>query len=454
MKSSSYLVVCNNRAYSFRLVVPEDLRPQFGQREIRRSLRTRDHREAQILAWKMADGWKTLFRRARMQRIGLEPGFYNQITFAGLVIEDNALRADRMEIDPSHAEEELLLLDRILDKVSRSSTSQESNECLLSKLFEQYAADRVAVNDWSSSTEKEHRTTFAQLLNFLGDKDAGAVDRQDARRLLTSLKQLRSHQGKPYSCAAINKKLGLLSSLYKWAAQEHLVDKNPFQGLQLKDTRRDDQKKGIYSNQELQQLFASEIFVINTRKPSRYWIPLICAYSGCRIGEAAQLRIDSFKIIDDVWCMEFDATMRLKTPNAQRLVPLHDELLRLGLLCFVEQKKAKHRHSNADTRLFTELRQDSARAGGAISNFWNHTHHKHAAVTRTEVSFHSLRHGFETRLRIAGVPETIAAELVGHERGSGIGYCRYAKPGQIQPLVEAIKAIDYGSLLAEVPVWE
>lgn len=449
MSNPSYLVKYPDSSYCFRLVVPVTLRPAIGQREIRRSLCTGDHREAQIEAWRLADHWKAKFRRLRM----LKDPFARELTITGLTIEDGRLTADNMELDPDKADSELKLLEQLLHQVMAKVNHTSVESPLLSQLADDYCKDRIAVSAWSKDTEHGNKVAFAQIISLIGDRPADRVDRTAARNLLTTLKKMRSSKGQPYSISVINKRLGLMSSLYKWAQRENLITHNPFEGLQIKATVRADQQRDAYTPDELKRLFNPSEFQADLRRPSRYWLPLICAYSGCRIGEAAQLRTDSIEIIDGHWCIRFDDSMRLKTTNAVRTVPVHDELIQLGLLDYADKRRtAIGASGSSDDRLFPELRKDAARAGGAVSNWWNNTHHKRCGVKRKEVSFHSLRHGVETQFRTAGIAETIASEIVGHERG-GMSYGRYAKTGQLEPLVEAIGKIDYESALAGVLPW-
>ena len=449
MSNSSYLVKYPDSSYCFRLVVPADLRQAIGQREIRRSLCTRNRQEAQILAWQLADQWKSEFRRLRM----IEDPLAKNLTLTGVTIENGRLTADNMELDPDKADAELKLLEQLLQQVMAKVNQAQAESPLLSKLAEDYCNDRCAVGAWSKDTEHGNKVAFEQIISLIGDRPADQVDRTAARNLLTTLKKMLSSKGQPYSISVINKRLGLMSSLYKWAQRENIVQHNPFEGLQIKETVRADQQRDAYTPDELKRLFDPAWFRADPRRPSRYWVPLICAYSGCRVGEAAQLRIDSILQVDGHWCMRFDDSMRLKTANAVRTVPVHKVLLQLGLLEYVDQRKTEIEfRSSGDHRLFPELRKGAARAGGAVSNWWNNTHHKHAEIMRKEVSFHSLRHGVETRFRAAGVPETIASEIVGHERG-GMSYGRYAKPGQLGPLVEAIEVIDYQGALDKITPW-
>lgn len=379
----------------------------------------------------------------------------NRLGLKGVSISNGRLEAESIDIDSNNVDAEMEALDRVLAHVSQTRENNSPGDgMLLSALIETYFADRTAVEAWALSTEAENKVAYEQMLGLLGDRPAALVTRQDARRLLQTLQRMKSIKGTKYSVSVINRRMGLMSSLYRWAKRENIVEYNPFEGLRLKPPTRADKQKDKYTTAEISRLFDPARFVADPRRPSRYWLPLLSAYSGCRIGEAAQLTVASVRSLDGVWILEFDDEMRLKTSNAARIVPVHSELFRLGLLEYVQYRKERIKKAKSgDHRLFPELKIDSARAGGAVSNWWNNTHSKQSQVTRSEVSFHSLRHGVQTMFRSAGVPETIAAEIVGHERG-GMSYGRYAKPGQLQPLVDAIGTIDYGVVLEKVPSWK
>jgi integrase len=59
--------------------------------------------------------------------------------------------------------------------------------------------------------------------------------------------------------------------------------------------------------------------------------------------------------------------------------------------------------------------------------------------------FHSLRHGVATRLREAGVPEDVVAELLGHARGTTESFQRYAKAASVKRLHDALCKLSYNA---------
>ena len=140
-----------------------------------------------------------------------------------------------------------------------------------------------------------------------------------------------------------------------------------------------------------------------------------------RLNEACQLRAADVAEDDGVPVIYVRASadgQRLKTPAAERRIPVHPELVRLGFLDFVAaQREAGHE------RLFPDL------PAGALGNYsdpyskWFARLLTKAGVTSAGAVFHSFRHGWRDRLRAAEVPRDVADELGGWvSQGEGQRY--------------------------------
>jgi integrase len=69
------------------------------------------------------------------------------------------------------------------------------------------------------------------------------------------------------------------------------------------------------------------------KDPVRRWVPLLCAYSGARLSEVCQLRVEDVFQRGGVWCMKFDPEAgSLKNENSERAVPLHPAIVERGFL--------------------------------------------------------------------------------------------------------------------------
>ena len=68
----------------------------------------------------------------------------------------------------------------------------------------------------------------------------------------------------------------------------------------------------------------------------RYWIPLIALYSGARLDEIAQLLVADVRESHRTWIFhittEGEGEKSTKTDGSRRVIPIHSELIRIGLL--------------------------------------------------------------------------------------------------------------------------
>lgn len=117
-----------------------------------------------------------------------------------------------------------------------------------------------------------------------------------------------------------------------------------------------------YSDAELNKVFASDWYApgstrwngkMATDLGARYWTPLICMYHGNRVGEVIQLVASDFTFENDVHCMNIQEDVAggqpeliaagvkrsLKNVSTARGVPVHPQLIGLGLLDFIQSRR-------------------------------------------------------------------------------------------------------------------
>lgn len=261
-----------------------------------------------------------------------------------------------------------------------------------------------------------------------------------------------------------NKYLGPLRAMfehYRKSGYGDTLHTNPFEGIAAKRPRKTarDQRRRDFTVPELQRLFDQPLFTgaaaasqAGLYQPGpvrvcdwRYWIPLLCAFSGLRLNEACGLAVADFKEEDGVhYVLVRDALecQSIKSDNAWRRVPLHDRLLDLGILRMVDKKRRL-----GALRLFDELAPDRFGYLSTIpSKFLNRMVDRIAdpdPVRPGKLTFHSMRHTVVGRMRSADVRLDVAKEIVGHEEGdTHAGYGGV----DIVTLKRAVNRIDYRGL--------
>lgn len=390
-----------------------------------------------------------------------KPFGMNDLVLKGARFTKDGFEADTIEIDPNNVQQDI---DTLKELQRTAGGVQSAVAPMVSEVVKQLCDEKIALKRWTSSAA-ENVAAYDRLVSYLGDRPISAVTRKDATTLFRTLEGLPSPHGGTLSISMLNKMIGMMSSLFKYANDNNICDHNPFKNLQKTVEVRADQEKDAYTDQEMTTLFASANFTPDKKKPSRYWIPLLMAFSGARPGELAQLTVDDIIVIDGVDCISINENHRIKTVNAIRTIPIVKALKAYGFFRFVDERRAQiDKSKSKDRRLFAELNANRAKPAGAVSSWWNETHHKNCGIENQQkitigrstkirkISLYSIRHKVQTLFRNAGVAETIAAEIVGHEKGNTT-YGRYAKSGELQPLIEALNVLKYHTILDFIRSW-
>ena len=152
-------------------------------------------------------------------------------------------------------------------------------------------------------------------------------------------------------------------------------------------------------------------------------------YTGARIEELCQLRVEDVVVEDN--CRALRIT-KSKTLAGTRLVPIHpsisdlvDKLVTTSRDNFLIFSKSKNQYDERSTGL--------SRRFGRL---------KSSLGYGPELVFHSLRKTVTTKLEQAGVPEGVAADIVGHEKQT-ITYGLYSGGTSMAQKMEAITKISY-----------
>jgi integrase len=171
-------------------------------------------------------------------------------------------------------------------------------------------------------------------------------------------------------------------------------------------------------------------------------------YTGARLNEIAQIDLADIRQQDGIWFFDLNDEgddKQLKTRASKRKVPIHNELIRFGLLEHVDALRKQGKQ-----KLFHELPNSVEHGRGRNLGRWFNEKLLPALNLKTkELVFHSLRHTVVTQLVNAHVPDPLVKALVGHSQ-QGVTYQNYFGGHTLQVLNEAIQKLDY-SLPARKP---
>jgi len=317
------------------------------------------------------------------------------------------------------------------------------------------------VGEKSNITNKsvwEIRHTLDLLIQEFGDISLGKLNREMCVKFKDDLQKLPKNRTKlpqyrdldfhelvklnvvekdRISRTTVNNNLGYVSSFMKWCVINGYVDINFFEGMRLKKLIRVRDERDRFEEKELKQIFQKQNYIefteVEKQKYEYYWCPLISLFSGMRLNEICSLYLDNIIQVKGNhrkkrWCFNIleepdRPDKHLKTLSSRRIVPIHDILIDLNFLEFVELLKQRHKNRQ---RLFQELKLSEGSYIRNVSRFFNRRYLTKLGLKTERKTFHSLRHTVIDHLKQQGIDVSFINELVGHSSGN-IDLDRYGK---------------------------
>lgn len=357
-------------------------------------------------------------------------------------------------------------------------------------MFERYAAQRTMQRNKRADSIEQDRIVVQRFANFVGSKKAIAmIAKRDVREWRDTLAVLprnytntNAYKGmtmkeaaakavdlgaKPISAVTQNKYMSTVSPLFKWAVQNGYIDVNPCDGLFLNVDKRANPRP-TFSTDELNIILRSPLFngFLNDgaeHKPGecvagdwRRWVPLLCLFTGSRIGEISQLRLRDIRHEHGRWFLDIrddSATgQRTKSGNS-RIVPVHRHLEAAGFIAFYEdQLKAA---GGSDRVLFGGIVTNKrGHTGAGPSRFWRRYLGKIGLKQEGDgKGSHSFRHTMADELRAAGFMDNQFGPLIlGHNNASvtaGYGRMPQGTADILCAMIDGVKfaGVDFSGII-------
>lgn len=231
------------------------------------------------------------------------------------------------ERDATFSREAYLLDERRRDEL------QPLSKVTISGLLAAYVAEA----ECKPATVKAWKGCTQNLIAFLGHDDANRVQPQDIVRWKENL-GVPNANGQVRSTRTIKDKyLAAAKTIFKWAAENHKITSNPTLGISIRVRKRARVREDGLSDEEAciiltASLSYSDASPQTLQARARRWIPWLCAYSGARVGEIAQLRGEDFLVKDGVACFGITPEAGSEKNDRARIVPVHPHLLAQGIL--------------------------------------------------------------------------------------------------------------------------
>ena len=293
----------------------------------------------------------------------------------------------------------------------------------------------------STNTLGEKKVLFAEFSEYFSDlylNDITKLKISDNWRSAEFKRPNKKHEGETLSIARLEKRRGYLSKFFDWAiSRGSYFHPNPM-GQRMgtkKEIRAKQQSYAEFTAEDLDQLFHAN-YAQYMKQPDWYWVPLMALFSGARLGEIASLKLAHLQIVEGVHVFDI---MSGKTQTSLRRVPIHSQLLKLGLWDYVEKLKAM-----GFDRLFPNRPELHPEKMAALQ--WAKWIEK-CGIEDKRKTFHSFRSTVITQLHNAGAPAAGIQRVVGHavEGMNGI-HAKYVREIQLALMRDTIEAIVYKDL--------
>lgn len=304
----------------------------------------------------------------------------------------------------------------------------------LATLIDRFDREFIADEDITAKTMNKNRAALAIVRRYFGDDtDVAMIDREGLVGFRDTLAKLPPNVTKKFGpdadlkqIASLNMEAGgavlnretqttylrLANVLFEFAKERRYVAHNDAANLRPKGKATPAQaRRRPFAPGQLKTIFTAPIYTgcvddergyakvgPNNPRRSRFWVPLIALFTGLRMEEIFQLTPAHIKMgRDNLPFLLISPEMQVKTENGFREVPLHRELLGIGLMAHV----AKRRRHGDSALLFDDV--PPASDGYRSTNFSKRfaTFLKSCGIRDDprRTCFHSFRHNFRDGLR-------------------------------------------------------
>ena len=339
--------------------------------------------------------------------------------------------------EPNRLQE--LVSDSIETESIKEGLPSKDDSPKISEVKEEFIRERL-LSGFSPKSTREIKSTIDDLIEIIGDKQISQITPRNSRDFKNTISKLPKHrtQTPRYRDLSIkqilelkgvegqepkniNKLIYRIRIFFKWLKNNYreYVPENHFEGITV-EIKKIYRPRDGFTPEDLKKIFDTTNYLNNTVrddrnkiKLSKYFIPILGIYTGCRLEEISQLLLeDIYKDGKyDVIRIRVSDDTQLKNIQSERIIPIHPTIKELGFLDYCDYL----RKQNKD-RVFYELNKGRDGYGRNIGRFFNVYLKKIGVYKFQSKVFLSLRHTFITNLLQNGVREEVVNGLDGHKQ--------------------------------------
>ncbi|WP_440984403.1 site-specific integrase [Shinella sumterensis] len=348
----------------------------------------------------------------------------------------------------------------------------------LTNIVTRIAQEKIITCEWTKKTAQQHIKLASLFVKFVGHDNPRRMGQSHIAQFRSFLIRLPKNYGKstrdagrsvadlmsrskvsnaPFnglSNGTINRHMTQMANIVNLCSHAGV----PFSsyhgvsGLRVRKSSNTRSERGKFSTAEIESIFKLPVWQgcasgSDRLKPgpvlihdSLYWLPILAAYTGARRAELCDLLTSDIRFSEPHNCYYVDIGprehRRLKNIQSQRQIPLHQELIRLGFVAYVEALRD-------EAFLFPDLRRGSGKtsAGDVFNKSWQKIRAASLPNAKAENKvFHSFRHWCNNEMKQIGVSAEIRKDLLGHTN-NGVNEGRYTETARLGLMVDALQRL-------------
>lgn len=189
----------------------------------------------------------------------------------------------------------------------------------------------------SAATLKKYRRIANEFATYRHSENATTITPGEVSRWMDHLFKAEPRPSR----TTVRDKGAALQAICKWGQRQSsgqlYPNGLPLEHLHLPEKEEVNSAKRTYSLAQAQAILKASR---KETKAERRWVPWLMAYSGMRVGEAAQLRPEDFERIEGHWFAHIKAEGERTTKTHKgRWVPIHSAVIAEGILEFAKAAK-------------------------------------------------------------------------------------------------------------------
>ena len=281
---------------------------------------------------------------------------------------------------------------------------------------------------------KQDCRQFSELIHRVPKRWNEKIENDDIFSLLTD------NPNKVLSKNTIQGYLAVFKEFMRYAEKEEIISNSMNTSIdspvRIKHILREP-----FTADDLHKIFNPNTYIDPRcrKNQSKFWVPIIALYHGCRLNEICQLDVNDIVQEKGIPCISINANApdkSVKNKGSERVIPIHPKLIDMGFLYFVEYQRREHK-----IKLF-----DFAKIKRGLYNcqvqHWFARYLDKIGMSEPSKVFHSFRHTFETMATEKRIPPQYQNAICGWAE-QGIGQRLYAHKKDVRVMLEEISKIEY-----------